>query len=99
MRSGVQTQAKTVFGLIRPADLAPAEKEALFWREPVDLLFARLWVLIERFLQRSISELDATNICDVFALRQFAVNVLAWQRLILRILINNRFAAPVIFLR
>src|SRR2546430_11296556 len=98
MRSGVQTQAKTVFGLIRPADLAPAEKEALFRREPVDLLVARLWVLIERFLQRSISELDATDVCDVFALRQFAVNMLAWQRLILRILIDNRYATLVVFL-
>jgi len=99
MRIGVQAQLQVIFALIRSPYLGPTEKEALFWREPVDLLFARLWVLIERFLQCSISELDATNICDVFALRQFAVNVFSWQRLILRILINNRFAAPVIFLR
>src|SRR6266496_785076 len=99
MRIGVQAQLQVVFALIRPPYLGPAEKESLFRREPVNLLFARLWVLIERFLQRSISEFDATNVCDVFALRHFAVNVLAWQRLILRILINNRFATPVIFLR
>src|SRR5256886_14324080 len=99
MRIGVRAQLQVIFALFQSPTLAPAEKEALCWREPIDLLFARLWVLIEGFLQCSISELDATNICDVFALRQFAVNVLAWQRLILRILINNRFAAPVIFLR
>src|SRR6266513_4226616 len=99
MRIGVQAQLQVIFALIRSPYLGPAEKEALFWCEPVDLLFARLWILIERFLQRSISELDATNICDVFALGQFAVNVLAGQRLILRLLINNRFATSVIFLR
>src|SRR5947207_14700370 len=98
MRFGVQAQLQVIFALIRPPYLGPAEKEALFRREPVDLLFARLWVLIERFLQRSISELDATNVCDVFALRQFDVNMFAWQRLILRILINNRFATLVVFL-
>ena len=32
-------------------------------------------------LQRGISELDAANVRDVFALRQFAVNMHAWQRL------------------
>src|SRR5213080_4888312 len=98
MRIGVQAQLQVIFALIRPPYLGPAEKEALFRREPVDLLVARLWVLIERFLQRSISELDATDVCDVFALRQFAVNMLAWQRLILRILIDNRFATLVVFL-
>src|SRR5437867_7306928 len=98
MRIGVQAQLQVIFALIRPPYLAPAEKEALFRREPVDLLLARLWVLIERFLQRSISELDATDVCDVFALRQFAVNVFAWQGLILRILIDNRFATLVVFL-
>src|SRR5947199_2724501 len=98
MRIGVQAQLQVIFALIRPPYLGPAEKEALFRREPVDLLFARLWVLIERFLQRSISELDATNVCDVFALRQFAVNVLARQWLILRLLFDNRFATSFIFL-
>ena len=99
MRIGVQAQYQVVFALIRPPHLGPAEKEALFRRESIDLLFARLWILIERFLQRGICELDAADVSDVFALRQFTINMLSWQRLILRILINNRFATPVVFLR
>src|SRR4026209_1332769 len=98
MRIGVQTQYQVVFALIRTPQLGPAEKEALFRPASIDLLFARLWVLIERFLQRGICELDATDVCDVFALRQFTINMLSWQRLILRIVINNRFATPVVFL-
>src|SRR5207245_11134300 len=99
MRIGVQAQLQVIFALIRSPYLGPTEKEALFWREPVVLLFARLWVLIARFLQCSISELDATNICDVFALRELAVNVFAWLGLVLRYLIIDRFEAPVIFRR
>ena len=90
MRIGVQAQQQVVFALIRPPHLGPTEKEALFGRESVDFLFTRVRVLVESFLQRGVSELDAANVCDVFALRQFAVNVFAWQRLILRILINNQ---------
>src|ERR1043165_6011102 len=99
MRIGVQAQYQVIVALIRSPDLGPAEKEALFRREAVDLLFARLWVFIERFLQRGICELDAADVSYVFALRQFTINILAWQRLILRILINNRLATPVVFLR
>src|SRR5205807_2676208 len=37
MRIGVQAQLQVIFALIRSPYLGPTEKEALFWREPVDL--------------------------------------------------------------
>ena len=40
---------QVVFALIRAPHLGPAEKETLLRREPVDLLFARLWFLSSAF--------------------------------------------------
>ena len=56
-------------------------------------------MFVERLLQRGIGEFDSTNIRDVFALCEVAIYMLARQRLVRRILIDNCFAPLVVFFR
>ena len=68
MRIGVQAKSQIVLALICMPHLGPTKEKALFGRKPINFLLSCLLVLIERFLQSSISELDAANVRDVFTL-------------------------------
>ena len=65
----------------------------MFRREAVDLFVSFFGVFLERFLQRSIRELDSADVGDVLALSERPIYVQAWQRFVFIVLINNRLRA------
>src|SRR5713101_7464117 len=56
-------------------------------------------MFVERLLQRGVSELHPSDIRDVFALCKLAIYMLARQRRVRGILIDNCFAPLVVFVR
>ena len=52
---------------------------------------------VERLLQRGVSEFHSADVRDVFALGQFAIHVQARQRFVFVVLIDDRFAALLVF--
>ena len=68
-------------------------------RELVDLFILLLRLFVERLLQRSVGEFDSADIGDVFTLCKFTVEVQARQRLVFIVLLHDRFAPLVIFIR
>jgi len=99
MRIGGEPQLLIFVANLRPPDRGEGQEEALLRCQAVDLFVAFLRVFVERLLQRGISELYSSDIRDVFALREFAVHMLARQRRVRGVLIDNCFTALVVLVR
>src|SRR5262249_23067402 len=56
-------------------------------------------MLVERLLQRCVSELQSPDIRDIFALCEFTIHMLAGKWRVPRILIDDGFASLVVFVR
>src|SRR5882724_12774702 len=79
MRVRVQPQLQVFIALRVAPNLGVTQKESLFRREPVDLRLRPF--LGHCFLERHERALHATDVRDVFALGQLAVDVQSRQRL------------------
>src|SRR5215472_6943488 len=82
MRVGGESELLIFVPNLRAPDRGEGQEEALLGGKAVDLFVAFLWMFVERFLQRGVSELHSSDICNVFALCQFAIDMLARQRLV-----------------
>src|SRR5205807_8775730 len=93
MRIDVQPQLLLFIADFLAPDCRERQEEPLFRREAVDLFVSFFGVFLERFLQRSIRELDSADVGDVLALSERPIYVQAWQRFVFVVLINNRLRA------
>src|SRR5262245_34532736 len=99
MRIGGKPQLLIFVANLRPPDIRKGEEEALLRCKAVDLFVAFLGIFVERFLKRGVSELESSDVGDVFALSKLPIYMLPRQRRISGVLIDNCFTPFVVFVR
>src|SRR6185369_15417738 len=95
-RMRVHRDAAPQFGFapVGSPELRQGQKETLLRREAVDALSFG-WIFRQRALQRFIGDARATEVSDVFAERQLAVDSQTGQRFVTAILIDYFLRATI----